>query len=72
MMIKKKEKNLIFFPLFFKVIINFFTYTYVQERALAESFSDFIDYGLLLLQNHRSLFPPGNDRATEKLEYLLR
>ncbi len=43
-----------------------------QERALAASFADFVEYGLLLLQNHRVLFPADNELACEKLEYLLR
>jgi len=43
-----------------------------QEEALAESFLKFTDYGLLLLKNHRIMFPPRNKQAMVKLEYLLR
>lgn len=39
---------------------------------MAQSFSEFIEYSLLLLQHHRTLFPPDNARAMEKLEFLLR
>ncbi len=46
--------------------------SFSQERALAASFADFVEYGLLLLQNHRVLFPADNELACEKLEYLLR
>lgn len=45
---------------------------FFQEEALADSFLKFTDYGLLLLENHRIMFPPRNKQAMIKLEYLLR
>ena len=50
----------------------FMVFSSFQEQDLARSFTEFSEYGLLLLQNHRQLFPPGNELAAEKLEHLLR
>ncbi|TRY68734.1 hypothetical protein TCAL_10740 [Tigriopus californicus] len=43
-----------------------------EEQSLAKSFNEFIDFGLVLIQNHRQLFPAENAPAQIKLEYLLR
>lgn len=48
------------------------TFCLFQEQSLAKSFNEFIDFGLVLIQNHRELFPTDNAPAQIKMEYLLR
>ncbi|XP_035694349.1 BAI1-associated protein 3-like isoform X2 [Branchiostoma floridae] len=43
-----------------------------EEQDLAESFADFIELCMSLLDQHRGLFPPNNKQAICKLEYILR
>ncbi|CAM1322555.1 BAIAP3 (predicted), partial [Pycnogonum litorale] len=43
-----------------------------EEQSLAESFNYFIEYCLTLLKNIRELYPPNNQCAWYKLDYMLK
>ncbi|XP_066292964.1 BAI1-associated protein 3-like isoform X1 [Branchiostoma lanceolatum] len=43
-----------------------------EEQDLAESFADFIELCMSLLDQHRGLFPTNNRQAMCKLDYILR
>uniref|UniRef100_A0A4W3KB43 Unc-13 homolog D n=2 Tax=Callorhinchus milii TaxID=7868 RepID=A0A4W3KB43_CALMI len=43
-----------------------------EKQELAESFRSFLDYGILLVQNYRNVFPLTDPKATDRLQSLLR